>query len=100
MHLAVKDLLENSLCAGVFNVVILTALDFERLHTYTCMCQNACLCQCLHKHSNLGLKWKQTAEKESTRVKAYCIFAALKVTASLKLMLIRQQKSKSLTAFD
>ncbi len=36
-----------------------------RLNTHTCMYQNARLCKYPHKHSNLGLKWKQTAEKES-----------------------------------
>ncbi len=37
----------------------------------------------LCKHSNLGFKWKQTAEKETACVTVSSIQAALKVTAVL-----------------
>ncbi len=39
-------------------------IGLEWLNTHTCMCQNACLFKYPHNHSNLGLKWKQTADKE------------------------------------
>ncbi len=41
-------------------------LGLERLNTHACMCQNAHLWKYPRKHSNLGLKWKQTAEEENT----------------------------------
>ncbi len=44
------------------------------------MWQDTRLCKCPRKHSSLGLKWKQTAEKENSVI-VYWIRAALKVTA-------------------
>ncbi len=43
-------------------------IGLKQLNTHTCMSQNAHLCNYPHKHINLGRKWKQTAEKENTRV--------------------------------
>ncbi len=37
--------------------------SLERLNILSCMCQIARLCKFSRKHSNLGLKWKQPAEK-------------------------------------
>ncbi len=51
-------------------------MGLEELNTQ--MSQNACLCKYSHKRSNLGLNWKQTAEKENM---FNGIQAALKVTA-------------------
>ncbi len=65
---------------------------------HTCMCQNACLYKYPRKHSHLGVKWKQTAEKENTSVTVYCIQAALKVTAVYYIPAIcKQQKTENLS---
>ncbi len=48
---------------------------------YTLVCQNACLCKYPLKHSNSGLKWKQTAKKENICV---TVIVTLSVKSRIK----------------
>ncbi len=40
-------------------------IGFEQLHKHTSMRKNPCLCKYPHKHSYLGLKREQSAEKNA-----------------------------------
>ncbi len=64
LRLPALCLCTNLFCINIIERGRIVGELFARV--YTCMCQYAHLCKYLSKCSNLGLKWKQTAEKENT----------------------------------
>ncbi len=56
---------KNSLTVGALNIIFAALNRPWTVNIYTFMWQDTRLCKCPRKHSSLGLKWKQTAEKEN-----------------------------------